>query len=154
MTTASCKCSGALVRPEKHPHLMTDEELGWAMANLPWWQWMPGMRNANAGKGGRVHDTEQSAEGLAVWSFRDRGDGFWHEYADNSFPDINDPATVGCIIHLMGDHWVLRHNPLTTGPNEWMMNCIMCGSKGVGPSRGVAVARAALLPHYRRSRAS
>jgi hypothetical protein len=48
------------------------------------WRWMPGMREARTGE--RYED----------------GDGPW---IVNKWPDLTDPATVGCLLALVREAW-------------------------------------------------
>lgn len=84
---------------------MNLEELGRRAVACPRWRWMPGMllqwKPENGSRyRGRVCDT---------WSFEDEGalycegheDRFTREELKAAWPDLSDPATLGCLLALV-----------------------------------------------------
>ncbi len=74
------------------------------VANLPGFQWMDGMRNGAAGKGGRFYQLKTDEHGTWVESYRNDGRGVWAEPIESSWPDLKDPGTIGCLMSLMSDY--------------------------------------------------
>lgn len=65
------------------------------------WRWMPGMRdmggNVYLGQYANHHDRHG-------WCRFDRGQWIWG-VDDFGLPDITDPATLGCLLHLVREAW-------------------------------------------------
>ncbi len=88
---------------------MNLEELGRRAVACPRWRWMPGMmlqwkpENGSHYRG-RVCDT---------WSFVNEGalycegheDRFTREELKAAWPDLSDPATLGCLVALVEEAW-------------------------------------------------
>jgi hypothetical protein len=88
---------------------MSLADLGRRAVACKHWRWMPGMMlQWKTVKGshyrGRVCDT---------WSFEDEGalycegheDRFTREELKAAWPDLSDPATLGCLLHLVREAW-------------------------------------------------
>ena len=79
----------------------TAEEWGLLAKSLPGFRWLPGMRNGSARKGGRFADIRESHGQVLVSSFRDDGQYYWEEFYADSWPDVEDPGTAGCLLELL-----------------------------------------------------
>jgi hypothetical protein len=115
------------------------EEWGRVAVALPGWRWMPGMRVLRTthpvvqARGGpvvvpvRLIDSITNAEEiggttLLHGNLLDSGhavaDGY-HRAAD-MLPDLDDPATEGCLLRLLGDRALLLDLPTAkTAPGLW-----------------------------------
>lgn len=98
---------------------MNLKDLGHRAVACKHWRWMPGMMlQWKTVKGshyrGRVCDT---------WSFEDEGalycegheDRFTSEELKVAFPDLSDPATLGCLLHLVREAW----GTMLQAPMRW-----------------------------------
>jgi hypothetical protein len=61
------------------------------------WRWMPGMRTHHTGR--RVHAVTVTSGGVELL------DGFSWRYAADAVPDLDDPATLGCLLALVREAW-------------------------------------------------
>lgn len=84
---------------------MTEEEISVAkkLIQSPNWEWMSGMRVISPISKGRVID---GGSDYVIWygeGSTDRGGGFQEEspLSESTIPDLSDPATLGCILHLI-----------------------------------------------------
>lgn len=88
---------------------MSKKQLGLRATACKRWEWMPGMmlqwKTENGSQyRGRVCDT---------WSFEDEGtlycegheDRFTSEELQAAWPDLDDPATIGCLLALVRAAW-------------------------------------------------
>ncbi len=88
---------------------MSLADLGRRSVACKHWRWMPGMmlqwKTENGSQyRGRVCDT---------WSFEDEGtlycegheDRFTREKLQAAWPDLDDPATIGCLLQLVREAW-------------------------------------------------
>lgn len=82
---------------------MNLEELGRRAVACPRWRWMPGMLtmcNVRVVEGGHDyligHRPGATSNG-GGWVDQGNASGF--------FPDLSDPATLGCLLHLVREAW-------------------------------------------------
>jgi hypothetical protein len=81
------------------------------------WRWMEGM--AFLKDGHRYRIVYISDDGHSVGAENNRGDCF-HGRIDKFLPDLNDPATLGCLLALVREVWgdrLLHVEPYHSG--EW-----------------------------------
>jgi hypothetical protein len=72
----------------------TAVDWGWLAVSLPGWRWMPGMLTED----GRVREVEyDDGQELVYVGARHR-----HEPLGRPLPDLDDPATAGCLLALLG----------------------------------------------------
>jgi hypothetical protein len=116
------------------------EELGRRAVACKGWRWMPGMlllwklHERGGTYCGRVCHLETSDSGTAQDVYCEgRGDHFDGALeVPNCFPDLSDPATLGCLLHL-----VRQAQPDQV---RWVMSscCSAYGRWYTNPSRGGA----------------
>lgn len=114
----------------------------WAVA-CPVWRWMPGMRTTEGALVVSCADgipTEVVFDGAlmpAVWAGRGVtlevvhngiARGSWY-VLDGALPDLDDPATLGCLLALVREAW---SEPEAFVTRAWKMTCKMA-SHGRAP---------------------
>jgi hypothetical protein len=71
------------------------------------WKWMPGMRAHEPYIDGWLRVAEQVRTGTAYLASVRRANEVWPSYPEhgrvNIYPDLTDPATLGCILALVRD---------------------------------------------------
>lgn len=91
---------------------MTEEEISIAkrLIQSPNWKWMPGMRWWTNDDHGRLDDFQPEYMGRPI----------------NSLPDLTDPATLGCIHHLIRKLWATKETKTRPIP---VVNISECDGK-------------------------
>ena len=99
---------------------MNLEDLGRRAVACKHWRWMGGMA---------VIDRP-------MWRVVDRIDlppymvrGYEEELLDGMMPDLSDPATLGCLLHLVreawgSDEWSRSVVPVFNGIDAWTVGCL------------------------------
>jgi hypothetical protein len=81
---------------------MNKEELGQRLINCKNWQWLDGMLttcNLRVVEGGRDYI-------IGYRSGPTTNGGGWYDGESKGFlPDLSDPATIGCLVHLIRLAW-------------------------------------------------
>ncbi len=67
-----------------------------------YFRWLPGMRDL----GGNFYlgQRANAPEGVHMWAGFDRGSWEWNE-TEFGLPDLEDPATLGCVLALVRNAW-------------------------------------------------
>lgn len=73
-----------------------NEELARRAVACRHWRWMPGMRDLHFGRVIEVHDDEIVLHDCRVPAFAK---------SQPDSPDLNDPATIGCLLALVREAW-------------------------------------------------
>jgi hypothetical protein len=90
------------------------------------WRWMPGMLMREAGDdvGQRIVSTDHRQSWLFTEHGEDRSSddpGIW--------PDLDDPATIGCLLALVREAWEDSHVDLMWGGTMWVCTVRRDGRK-------------------------
>ena len=67
------------------------------------WRWMPGMLSSK----GRIASVDTTlVKWISVYD-EDAGEieSFYDGGPNHALPDLTDPATIGCLLHLVRQHW-------------------------------------------------
>lgn len=110
---------------------MTIDELGRRAAACKRWEWLPGMVLRSKTKSGMQY------YGRVCYLEQDDlyCDGFDHlfgpEDLKGAWPDLEDPATLGCVLALVRQAWPEEWHqfmvPIFGGVGHWYMGCMMHG---------------------------
>lgn len=119
---------------------MTDQEIEEARAWVAWegWRWLPGMSVTLGGKGG----ARIAAAGAGF--LYTVNNGVWSD--DGVMPDPSDPATRGCLLHLVRE-W--RTDPgliCRPGDGGWCAVTSSLRVVGRSPTESRALLAAAQAP--------
>ena len=109
---------------------MNLEDLGRRAVACKHWRWMPGMLASDPG--GNTHRVIWHDEGekYAQTVLRDYDDAHVESSVpvDGVIPDLSDPATLGCLLHLVReawpDEWHKHVVPMWNGRDGWAVGCI------------------------------
>lgn len=97
---------------------MSLEDLGRRAVACKHWRWMPGMRAL-------VGPTNAAYRYITPEYAPPEGDsvGFF-----DPMPDLSDPATLGCLLHLVReawpDEWHKHVVPMWNGRDGWAVGCV------------------------------
>lgn len=105
------------------------EELGRRAVACKHWRWMPGMLASDPG--GNMHRViwHDAGEKYATTILQDYDDAHVESSVpvDGVIPDLSDPATLGCLLHLVRfawpDEWHEFMVPIFDGFSHWRVGC-------------------------------
>ena len=87
------------------------EEIGKRAVNCKGWRWMPGMRWVLPDHHGGARTLAVGEDAIGTAAFNDvrldRHSGS-HGFARPLYPDLTDPATIGCLLYLVRESWSAR----------------------------------------------
>lgn len=100
---------------------MNTEDLGRRAVACKHWRWMPGMRIMDSGE-----ERYRIVWVFGDWMYCDNDVRFYPPYADIT-PDLTDPATLGCLLHLVREAWGYVEHSYTWEPSDndpyWTVWC-------------------------------
>jgi len=104
---------------------MTDLVLSWRLKACKHWRWVPGMLAWCEDDTVTHRVTRVSQSGYPFGCLPDEGVRVWELSAD-SLPDLNDPATLGCLLELVRQAWddpdITPRRYAGLRPNSWIVH--------------------------------
>ena len=109
------------------------KEFGMKLANSPYWHWLPGMLLIS--EGGVVDRVVRvrKPDGWLYLASNDWGNSLDWYNPKGSYPDIFDPATLGCVISLLKFRMKEPTLHFTPDRDGWYLNKLSLD----GPDRGL-----------------